>query len=209
MNSRKNPPSYNQDKYSISSTEKQSIRIDKDIEYREIQIESLEKQLGPKRKRTSRSISKKLKGVLQHADLSDDDLIALYEEKERLEKGSQELEQIFFSSRETISKSWKKKSKYLRKNKELSDTLLNELKDQKNNYHLELNAIKERLSIEFSFDIRELQDPNEIDEDENELSERIKKIKKQLDEFGAINPMAMEAYQEMNDRYQFIKSEKN
>src|SRR5690606_23494453 len=37
---------------------------------------------------------------------------------------------------------------------------------------------------------------------------RTEKTKKQLDEFGAINPMAMEAYQEMNERYSFIQSQK-
>src|SRR5690606_8907558 len=41
-----------------------------------------------------------------------------------------------------------------------------------------------------------------------ETKEKVDKIKKQLDEFGAINSMAMEAYKEMEERYTFIQAQK-
>lgn len=85
----------------------------------------------------------------------------------------------------------------------------NELKDRKNILKLELNALKERLSIEFSVDIADLLD-SDIPADENEAEVRAKteRVKKHLDEFGAVNPMALEAYQEMNDRFIFIQAQK-
>src|SRR5690606_1638171 len=43
---------------------------------------------------------------------------------------------------------------------------------------------------------------------EDELIEKTEKLRKQLNEFGNINPLAMEAYEEMNQRYSFILKEK-
>jgi chromosome segregation protein len=100
----------------------------------------------------------------------------------------------------------------LRRNKDQSDLISNDLKDQKNAIKLDLNALKERLSIEFAINISDLLD-DEIStengsENEADLREKTERLKKQLDEFGAINPMAMEAYQEMNERYTFIQTQK-
>lgn len=198
---------YNETNIRFHQQKNKVLGLEKDIEYREIQIESIEKQLEQKEKELQ-STQNSIKATLEHVDLSDEDLIALYTQKEGLEKGLQELEKDYYSSRAAINK-LEEDIQTLRKNKEISDTIVNELKDQKNNYYLELNAFKERLSIEFSFDIDELPDPEEIDENEQDLSEKVVRIKKQLDDFGAINPMAMEAYQEMNERYQFIQKERN
>ena len=38
--------------------------------------------------------------------------------------------------------------------------------------------------------------------------DKTEKLKKQLDDFGAINPLAVEAYNEMNERYTFIQAQK-
>jgi chromosome segregation protein len=58
-------------------------------------------------------------------------------------------------------------------------------------------------------DIQDLLD-NEIPatESEEELREKTEKLKRQMDDFGAINPMAVEAYNEMNERYRFIQTQK-
>jgi chromosome segregation protein len=72
-----------------------------------------------------------------------------------------------------------------------------------------LNALKERLSVEFNIDINDLLETEIPDgESEQDLRERTDKLKKQLDEFGAINPMALEAFKEMNERYEFIQGQK-
>ena len=49
---------------------------------------------------------------------------------------------------------------------------------------------------------------SDLRENELDLKEKTDRIKKQLDEFGAVNPMALEAYREMNERYSFIQAQK-
>jgi chromosome segregation protein len=88
---------------------------------------------------------------------------------------------------------------------------INEIKDQKTTIKLDLNALKERLSVEFAVDISLLLDEDDHslpEENEQEIRDKTERIKRQMDDFGAINPMAMEAYQEMNERYSFIQSQK-
>ena len=83
------------------------------------------------------------------------------------------------------------------------------MKDERNNLKLDLNALKERLSVEFNVDIHELPDVAAPEgESEQELREKTEKFKKQLDDFGAINPLAVEAYNEMSERYNFIQAQK-
>src|SRR5690606_14474416 len=98
----------------------------------------------------------------------------------------------------------------LRRKKDNVDLLFNELRDKKTNLKLELNSLKERLSVEFSIDLESLMEEErpQVEDDEATLKEKTEKLRRQLDDFGSINPMAMEAYQEMNERYTFIIKEK-
>jgi len=57
-------------------------------------------------------------------------------------------------------------------------------------------------------DLIEREDVPEIAEDQSSLATKCSKLKKQLDEFGTINLMAKEAFDEMNERYDFINKEK-
>jgi chromosome segregation protein len=201
---------FNQENIRFHQQQNKVSSIEKDLEYRESQQKSLETKIESNTielEKTNLSI----KESLQHADHSDEDLIAMYAQKEEFEIALRDSEQEFYASRGKITEIEENIST-LRKNKESADLISNELKDQKTAIKLELNALKERLSVEFSIDIAELLDDeiNQAQETENEqdLREKTEKLKKQLDEYGAINPMAMEAYQEMNERYTFIQSQK-
>ena len=93
------------------------------------------------------------------------------------------------------------------------DLLIGEIKEKKTNLKIDLHALKERLSVEFSINIEDLIHGQESTASgageeavakpgekvsEDDLREKTAKLKKQLDEFGSINPMAMEAYQEIH-----------
>jgi chromosome segregation protein len=202
--------SFNQENIRFHQQQNKVSSIEKDLEYRESQQKSLETKIESNTSELEKT-NLSIKESLQHADHSDEDLIAMYAQKEEFEIALRDSEQEFYGSRGKITEIEENIST-LRKNKESADLISNELKDQKTAIKLELNALKERLSVEFSIDIAELLDDeiNQAQETENEqdLRERTEKLKRQLDEYGAINPMAMEAYQEMNERYTFIQSQK-
>lgn len=201
---------YNQENIRFHQQQNKVSGIEKDLEYRESQQRGLESSIEINQaelKKTQISIQ----DALEHADHTDENLIAMYARKEEFETAVKDAEQVYYASRGQITET-EDNITALRRNKDLADVISNELKDQKTSIKLELNALKERLSVEFSIDISELLD-GEItaenqSENEQELREKTDRIKKQLDDYGAVNPMAMEAYQEMDERYTFIQAQK-
>lgn len=198
---------YNQNNISFHQQQNKVSGLEKDLEYRSSQESNLHSRIETAATVLTQTVAD-IKNTLQHADLSDESLIAMYVQKEEMEKGVQEAEQTYYALRGLITTS-EEQIASLRRKKEQTDLLSNEIKDQKNNLKIELNALKERLSIEFSIDISDLLDDEVPDsENEDDLKASTDRMKRQLDDFGTINPLAMEAYQEMNERYSFIQEQK-
>ncbi|GAB2692690.1 chromosome segregation protein SMC [Mucilaginibacter koreensis] len=198
---------YNQQNIAYHQQQNRVSGLLKDLEYREAQQESLEKRIS----QNTAELEKVKAALLSYAaqsSTSDDDLLEMYEQRDELEKATRHAEQEYYAMRGEITEA-ENTLLQLRRKKDQAELIENELKDKRNNLRIELNALKERLSVEFNVDIQELLEA-EADSNvkEDELRERTQKLKKQLDEYGAINPMAMEAYQEMNQRYEFIQNQK-
>ncbi|WP_069658840.1 chromosome segregation protein SMC [Arcticibacter eurypsychrophilus] len=198
---------YNQENIRFHQQQNKVSGLLKDLDYREVQEQTFQSKITQNSKELIQ-INQEITSILQAADHSDEDLIQMYIQKEEFEKGVQESEKIYLQSRDLITE-LEAKLTQIRKNKDQIDQVSTTLNTQKNDLKLELNALKERLSIEFSVDIADLLDTETPErEDEEKLKERTHQLKKQLDEFGGINSMAMEAFQEMTKRYSFIQSEK-
>ncbi|MDB5152735.1 MAG: smc [Mucilaginibacter sp.] len=198
---------YNQENIRFHQQQNKVSGLVKDMDYRESQKENLESRIAQNSVELEK-VKLAINENLAQAGHSDDDLLEMYSQKEELEKATQQAEQEYYSWRGKISET-ENEITALRRKKDQEEVIENELKDRKNNLKLELNALKERLSVEFNIDINELLDA-EPPENENEadLRERTEKLKRQLDDFGPINPMAVEAYNEMNQRYEFIQAQK-
>ena len=118
--------------------------------------------------------------------------MAMYEQKNALELATKQAEEDYFEGRGKITTA-ENEIAALRKKKDNADVIENGLKDEKNTIKIDLNALKERLSVEFNVDINDLEETEFNTESEPEIKERADKLKKQLDDFGAINPLAVEA----------------
>jgi len=198
---------YNQENIRFHQQQNKVSGLVKDLEYREAQLESLEGRI----KQNSAELEKvkiAIQANLQQADNSDDDLLEMYSQKDELEKATQQAELEYYEWRGKISET-ENEITALRRKKDNAEIIENELRDERNNLKIELNALKERLSVEFNIDIHELPEAELNEgESEDEIREKAEKLKRQLDDFGAINPMAVEAYNEMNERYTFIQAQK-
>jgi chromosome segregation protein len=197
---------FNQENIRFHQQQNKVSGLVKDLEYRDNQQENLEARI----KQNSTELEKvkiAIQDNLKQSDNSDDDLLEMYEQKENLEKATQQAEQEYYQWRGIITEN-ENEITALRRKKDNHEVIENELRDERNNLKLELNALKERLSVEFNIDIEDLPETETPAESEQELREKAEKLKKQLDDFGAINPMAVEAYNEMNERYTFIQAQK-
>nr|MBC7613718.1 chromosome segregation protein SMC [Pseudopedobacter sp.] len=198
---------FNTDNLKYHQQKNKVAGIEKDLEYRESQLENLESRVAKNQNDLDHAKADILQ-VFQHVDHNDEDLIVLYQQKEEMEKAVQEAEKDYYETRGNTTELENSLSE-LRKKREISEVLTNEIKDQKTNLKIELNSLKERLSVEFNIDIEDLIDGEPPkDENEEDLKEKVENIKNTLDGFGAVNPMAMEAYQEMDERFTFIQGQK-
>ena len=143
---------------------------------------------------------------------NEEQLIDLYDEKASIEEGVNEAEKDYYASRGEITE-YEKVIREQQRKKEQFEGLILDLKDRINQEKMETASVKERVSVEFEVNVNELLYINEESEvnpvNLDELKERVANIKKKMESIGPINHMAIEAYNEIKERNDFISEQKN
>ncbi|MEP1893557.1 MAG: chromosome segregation protein SMC, partial [Cyclobacteriaceae bacterium] len=151
-----------------------------------------------------------LNELVKKSEESDDDLIGMYEEKESIEAGVNEAEKDYYQVRGSIDEE-EKLIREIQRIRESTDQILMEWQNKLNETKLQLNSVKERLSVEFNVDLNQVEifdNEEELSKSEEELRESVERLKKRIENMGPINPMAMEAYEEIKERHDFISEQK-
>ncbi len=141
-------------------------------------------------------------------DKIESELIESYKEKEAQMQSLSAQETDYYKVKDginAIDDSIREKNK----NRQLIEQTIMNKKELLSELKLKLNVLKERLSIEFHIDAEEFSSTLELPETPKEdLSDRLDKVKRRIENFGEVNPMAEEAYNEMNERFEFINTQK-
>ena len=151
-----------------------------------------------------------LNQLVKTAEESDEDLISMYDEKGAIEAGVNEAEKEYYEVRGIIDRE-EKAIREVQRMRESADHIVMEWQNRLNESKLKLNSVKDRLSVEFNVDmtaIDKFEDEEILNLDEEEIKSRVEKMKSRLENIGPINPMAMEAYEEIKERHQFISDQK-
>ena len=137
-------------------------------------------------------------------------LIDLYNQKEKLEIELNNYENDYQKTRDEIDKI-DAEIKLNRDKKEQNLLLINEHKNEIHDLELDLNSVSERIKVEFELNILDLKLDEGVFENKSiEIVENIiLKTKEKIDKIGQINPLALETYNEMKERHEFITKEKN
>ena len=153
-------------------------------------------------------INLRIRELLESSTDFDSQLIQLYSEKETLDAAVNSVELEYFKTRGFIDE-LESRIRNIRHHREQSDQIALAIREKTTELKIQLNSLKERLNVEFNIDINLIleKDPSP-DLNEEELREKVNKQKSQLDNYGPINPMAIEAYTEINERHSFIISQK-
>ncbi|WP_144603238.1 chromosome segregation protein SMC [Algoriphagus algorifonticola] len=187
--------------------------LEQEIEFKQNAYESSKERIEKSQSELG-SLDSEIRGLLENNEIKDDELIELYSEKEGIEAGVTEAEKDYYGSRGLIDET-DQKIRSLQKAKESHDQLLHELQNSINEIKLKMTSMKERLSVEFELDLDQLMEENpELDEEfadfsEEDLRTLVQKHKEKLEKIGPINPMAMEAYDEIKERHDFIITQKD
>jgi chromosome segregation protein len=140
---------------------------------------------------------------------SEGSLLELLRTKDEEEKRLNEADQAYYNLRNALGEK-ESELRHKVKEKEQLEQLLGGIKDRLNELKLQLAGMKERLNVEFRINLDDIIDqPRTGETPVEELQERSDKMKKRLENLGEVNPTAIEAFQEMKKRYEFILEQKN
>lgn len=135
-------------------------------------------------------------------------LLSNYADKETYTTEVEDAEKAYYDSRGSINE-FDTKVRELSRNRDNVVNLLNSINEKFNELKLSLTSMKERLSVEFNIDINQiLNEEFEMVQPLEEVQAEVDKVKKRIENFGEINPMALEAFEEMKKRYEFIIAQK-
>ncbi len=185
---------------------------EQEIEFKQGAFESSKDRIEKSQTELSQ-LDAEIKALLDTNEVKDEELIELYTEKEGIELGVTEAEKSYYGGRGEIDE-LDTRIRGLQKTKENYDDLVLVLQNQINEVRLKMAGMKERLNVEFEIDLEDLMAENPLVDAEFEafreedLKELVQKQKERLDKIGPINPMAMEAYDEIKIRYDFITAQK-
>lgn len=182
--------------------------ITRDINYKTTQIGNLSRS-REEHHHELEAIAAQLQSLHQHVDDTDNNNKQLITQRSELELSVRTLEDDYYKSKGEIDRE-EKLINEKRKQKEYSESIIREIHNEINELRLNMSSMRERLNIEFEILLDDIMD-QEPDPELNpeELRERSEKLRKQLSDFGPINPMALESYQEMKNRHDFIVKEKD
>ena len=201
---------YNQEKISFFQQENQLASMDQEIDYKEEAYQITVQRIAKNQEELSEA-EQAIKTLLESNEIGEDELLSLYEEKESLEAGVNEAEKEYYQARGDIDET-EKAIREIQRQREQCDTLIMAAQTELNNTKLQLSSVKERLSVEFEVNLDDLLNETTDEKeavDVEELKEQLEKVRDKLQRMGPINPMAMEAYDEIKERHDFIAREKD
>ncbi|MBL7850996.1 MAG: chromosome segregation protein SMC [Cyclobacteriaceae bacterium] len=156
-----------------------------------------------------------IRTIMESTHSGDEELIRLYARKDEMEKEVNAAEQAYYAARGVIDQV-EKDLRGIQHQRENIDTLLMQLQQELSESKLELNSVKERLSVEFNVAMDDILSQMSAEEslalaaeDEEKLRQEVTRIRERIDTMGPINPMAMEAYNEIKERNDFILAQKD
>lgn len=205
---------YNEQNITFHQQENRVKSVDQEIRFKQESMEQSSLRIETNTEELKKN-EEEIRTIIETTQSNDEELIAMYAEKDEMEKGLSEAEKEYYSGRGEIDQ-FEKDLREIQHQRQNIDTLLMELQNQLNESKLQLNSVKERLNVEFNIDLDAVlanATPEEAEQlalfDEEKLRNDVTRIREKLDNMGPINPMAMEAYTEIKQRNDFIIAQKD
>lgn len=197
------------DEITLNSLKNNIKSLKKEIEYKNATYKSNKRRISE----NINSLKKSEKEVIKidtDTDSNDNSLIKLYDEKSKSEKDLQKFEDEYYKLKSTINLD-DSSIKDLQNKKDINLNLINELKSNIHDNEIELNSVEQRISIEFDLNINDCKPDKDFFKETSldKMTDRRNVLKEKIEKIGQINPLAMEAYNEISERHDFITKERD
>lgn len=200
--------SYNEFNLQVTRQHSKINALQQEMDFKRNQLNDLRNQIdsnASQLKQTAEQLTEN-EETLSNAE---NGLVDLLRRKEEEERKLNEADQTYYNLRNALNEK-ESELRHKVKEREMVEHLLSEIKDRLNELKLQLAGMKERLNVEFRINLDDIIDqPRTGDTPVEELQEKSDRMKKRLENLGEVNPTAIEAFQEMKKRYEFILEQKN
>lgn len=202
---------FNQQNISYIQLKNHLDMLEKDVRQKVDRLQELERS-EKKNKNELTETKTNIHDLVDNSMQDDEEVVALYAEKKVKEDRTGKLEQIAGQMRINIQNT-EDLVRVERKKKEGQDEEKGKIQERITDIKIKLNSLKERMEVEFKVDISDLDEeelfPNGLDKYEaDKVEEEMMKLRQRMQNYGEINPMAVEAYDEMKERSDFIREQK-
>ncbi|MBK8854718.1 MAG: chromosome segregation protein SMC [Saprospiraceae bacterium] len=198
---------YNQDIILLIRHQNLVENLKKELDYKKTRLEELSQKLENNKFRLMAE-EKEAIDIQDNFRLIEENLVRLYEEKKRYNETLNVFEQNYFQAKNAITELEENIRKIHREQQQLQNQIQN-LKDEFTELKFKINGVGERLKIEFNIPVNDIIN-QEVDKefDNQSLQEELEKLKIKISQYGDVNPLALEAYNEMSERFQKIQIQK-
>ncbi len=198
---------YNDANLQFTRQQSRLVALNQEIEFKTNQLTDLRQQITNSQTQLEEATGQ-IEETTVNLEVIQETLVALLQQKEEEQKKLSEADQLYYNLRNELAAK-ESELRHKVKGKEMLDQLLTSIKDRVTELRLQLAGIKERLNVEFKVNIDEILDePRVTEETLEDLQATCDKMKKRLENIGEVNPTAIEAFQEMKKRYEFIMEQK-
>ena len=165
-----------------------------------------------KQSQTNLKLSQELQTQIQTEQLKYQELQTQIQQAKTHSQQTQNLSQLsenqFIQARKTSDQT-QENLQLCQKQQQQQLALLRTLEQNFSEIKIQLNGIAERLQAEFECNINELINLPKPPQIDPELENQVASLRKELQNFGPINPTALQAFEELQERLNFILQEKN
>ena len=196
------------DEITFNSLKSNIESLKREMEYKNVTYESNKKRINDNINSLKES-EKQVAKIDTDTDSNDNSLMKLYDDKSNSEKALQKFEDEYYKLKSTINLD-DSSIKDLQNKKDINLNLIDEIKSSIHDNEIELNSVEQRISIEFDLDINKCKAEKDFFNESSldEMKQRRDVLKEKIEKIGQINPLAMEAYNEIKERHDFITKER-
>lgn len=199
---------YNENNLQLTRQQSKVVALKQELEFKNRQLNDLREQIENSSRQLTEAESQ-LGETAGELETIRENLTTLLRTKETDEQMLNEAETQFHIFRNELTEK-ETRLRQLHKSKELSDQAVSEAKDRLNELKLQLAGMKERLMVEFRVNLDEILEEERTTElSRDELQEKNDRLRKRLENIGEVNPTAVEAFNEMKQRFDFITEQKD
>jgi chromosome segregation protein len=199
---------FNQKNIEFIRQQNKVTALQQELSFREKQLEETQHTLKGSQK-SLKDAEEELKQLTVDADTIQATLLEAYEERKKREASLTEAEQKYFQARGGINELEDNLRKINKREHDLQ-ILINNLKDKFSDVKYEISSVAQRLRIEFEADINDhINQEVKTGLGVEELEIKVDRLRSRLSNYGEINPMAVEAFDEMKDRYDNITEQRD